>query len=693
MEKKKKIILTGGGTAGHCVPNLALVPELKEKGFEISYIGSYTGIERKLVTTEGIDYHAISSGKLRRYFDWKNFSDPFRVVKGFIQAVRYLRKERPDIVFSKGGFVSVPVVKAAAFLKIPVIIHESDMTPGLANRMSYSSASKICCSFRETLKYLPEEKAVFTGSPVRASLRAGERGRGRAFTGFSGSDKPTILVTGGSLGRGITAGGGNLSLQGISVDTVTNLGNVILNSNMGLAIDADLANETANKIDALNVNTDGKKIEINSINILSDALNEIPVVISVVADKNNIDLLDSLTLGSSVIINRGSGVKGNYLTTYANGDLSFSYQDLVSAIITDTKEKVYTMSVSEGITEELQMGGESLSINGDDGISIAGNGTNGIKIADENQSLSLNKVTVSGFDTAIDNSKGGDITVTDVTFSSNTTDIVNKGNLTFHGTDVVKNITDNDDKQTGIINIGDANNTATVTFAEDGSVVQKEINIATGSELTNGGTIDVASFDNGGTATNNGSISGTITNSGSLTNNNEIIGNITNSATLINNKTIIGDISNDGTLNNSDSITGKLINTSSVTNTGRLNVKDNSSNSGTITGSGSITTSGNVTNSGTISQTTVGIASGKLTNTGSVTTDTLTNGGEFANNNTLVAGNITNNGTITGSGSTTVSGTFTNGGSLAQGSLTIQDGASLTSTADITLINKIDAAI
>lgn len=200
MINNKKIILTGGGTAGHCVPNLALVPRLKEKGYEITYIGSYNGIERKLVNQEGINYCAISSGKLRRYFDPKNFSDPFRVIKGFFQSLNILRKEKPDIIFSKGGFVSVPVVKAASLLHIPVIIHESDMTPGLANKLSYSSASKICCSFRETVKYLPSDKAVFTGSPVRESLRSGERGRGKAFVGFSDSDKPTILVTGGSLG-------------------------------------------------------------------------------------------------------------------------------------------------------------------------------------------------------------------------------------------------------------------------------------------------------------------------------------------------------------------------------------------------------------------------------------------------------------------------------------------------------------
>ena len=196
----KKILLTGGGTAGHCVPNLALVPALKTRGFKPIYIGSYTGIERKLVTAEKIPYYAISTGKLRRYFDWKNFTDPFRVINGFFQAYGILRRERPDIVFSKGGFVSVPVVKAAKLLKIPVIIHESDMTPGLANKLSYSSASKICCSFRETLQYLPKNKAVFTGSPIRDSLLSGDRGQGFAFTGLTRGEKPTILVVGGSLG-------------------------------------------------------------------------------------------------------------------------------------------------------------------------------------------------------------------------------------------------------------------------------------------------------------------------------------------------------------------------------------------------------------------------------------------------------------------------------------------------------------
>ncbi len=200
MLAMRKIILTGGGTAGHCIPNLALVPALRERGFEIKYIGSYEGIEKKLVENAGIPYFGISSGKLRRYFDLKNISDPFRVIKGFGEALSILRKEKPDVVFSKGGFVSVPVVRAAGFLKIPVIIHESDMTPGLANRLSFGAASKICCSFRETLDYLPAGKGEFTGSPIRSGLSEGDRLEARSFTGIREGDYTTLLIIGGSLG-------------------------------------------------------------------------------------------------------------------------------------------------------------------------------------------------------------------------------------------------------------------------------------------------------------------------------------------------------------------------------------------------------------------------------------------------------------------------------------------------------------
>ena len=195
----KQIILTGGGTAGHVTPNLALLPELRARGYAIKYIGSRTGIEKELITQAGVPYHEISSGKLRRYFSLKNFSDPFRVLAGFFQAKKALKTIKPDVIFSKGGFVAVPVVLAAKQLGIPTIIHESDMTPGLANKLCIPSARKVCCNFPETVNYLPSEKAVLSGSPIRRELMTGDRLAGLNFTGLT-SDKPVLLIIGGSMG-------------------------------------------------------------------------------------------------------------------------------------------------------------------------------------------------------------------------------------------------------------------------------------------------------------------------------------------------------------------------------------------------------------------------------------------------------------------------------------------------------------
>lgn len=195
----KKIVLTGGGTAGHVTPNIALLPSLKEAGYEVHYIGSYNGIEKKLIEDIGIPYYGISSGKLRRYFDVKNFSDPFRVIKGFNEANHLMKELQPDVVFSKGGFVAVPVVLAAKKNKIPAIIHESDMTPGLANKICIPSATKVCCNFRETFDLLPEGKAVLTGTPIRKELFEGDKKRAASFCHLS-ADKPTILIIGGSSG-------------------------------------------------------------------------------------------------------------------------------------------------------------------------------------------------------------------------------------------------------------------------------------------------------------------------------------------------------------------------------------------------------------------------------------------------------------------------------------------------------------
>lgn len=195
----RKIVLTGGGSAGHVTPHIALLQSLREHDFDIYYIGSKDGIEKDLITDLGVPYYGISTGKLRRYFSLKNFTDPFRVVAGMREARKIMKKIKPDVVFSKGGFVSVPVVQAAHKLGVPVVLHESDMTPGLANRVMLSSASKLCCNFPETLRHLPEDKAVLTGTPIRAELLCGDAAKGRAFAGLT-DDKPIILVMGGSLG-------------------------------------------------------------------------------------------------------------------------------------------------------------------------------------------------------------------------------------------------------------------------------------------------------------------------------------------------------------------------------------------------------------------------------------------------------------------------------------------------------------
>lgn len=195
----KRIILTGGGTAGHVTPNIALLPRLKELGYDIHYIGSYTGIEKELIEQFQIPYHGISSGKLRRYFSMQNFTDPFRVLKGFSEANKLIKSLKPDVIFSKGGFVSVPVVMAGKKCHVPTIIHESDMTPGLANKLAIPSATKVCCNFPETLEHLPKEKAVLTGSPIRQELLTGDKAAALDFCGLT-PDKPVILIVGGSLG-------------------------------------------------------------------------------------------------------------------------------------------------------------------------------------------------------------------------------------------------------------------------------------------------------------------------------------------------------------------------------------------------------------------------------------------------------------------------------------------------------------
>lgn len=196
----KKIVLTGGGTAGHVTPNLAIMPHLIEDGWDIHYIGTKEGMERGLVEDKkGLSYHAINSGKLRRYFDIQNFIDPFRVIHGIFQSISIIRKLKPKVIFSKGGFVTVPVVIAGFLNRVPVIIHESDITPGLANKLSFPFAKRICTTFPETLDYFKGNKAIHTGTPLRDDLLEGDFDKGLKITGFM-DKKPHLLVMGGSLG-------------------------------------------------------------------------------------------------------------------------------------------------------------------------------------------------------------------------------------------------------------------------------------------------------------------------------------------------------------------------------------------------------------------------------------------------------------------------------------------------------------
>ncbi|MGG1572768.1 undecaprenyldiphospho-muramoylpentapeptide beta-N-acetylglucosaminyltransferase [Fictibacillus sp. NRS-1165] len=196
----RKIVFTGGGSAGHVSVNLALIPLFLAEGWDVSYIGSKGGIEQQLTESiDGVRYYSISTGKLRRYFDWNNFKEPFRVVKGAFEAFRLIKTIKPDVVFSKGGFVSVPVILGSRMNKVPIVTHESDLSPGLANRLSLPFAKKVCTTFPETADQLPNGKAVYAGAVIRTDLHKGNAANGRAFCGFT-SRKPIILIMGGSLG-------------------------------------------------------------------------------------------------------------------------------------------------------------------------------------------------------------------------------------------------------------------------------------------------------------------------------------------------------------------------------------------------------------------------------------------------------------------------------------------------------------
>ena len=202
MAKKKQrhIVLTGGGTLGHVMPNLVLINRFKKLGWKITYIGSKDGPEKKAIEElGGVQYISIRTGKLRRYFSWQNFLDIFNVMLGIFKSIFVLLRLRPNVTFSKGGFVAFPPVFASWINRVPVIIHESDMTPGLTTKLSKRFARKICTSFQTTTKHFPSEKAVYTGLPVRDIVYNASRERGLEVSKFGGSRK-ILLVFGGSLG-------------------------------------------------------------------------------------------------------------------------------------------------------------------------------------------------------------------------------------------------------------------------------------------------------------------------------------------------------------------------------------------------------------------------------------------------------------------------------------------------------------
>ncbi|MBU1132330.1 undecaprenyldiphospho-muramoylpentapeptide beta-N-acetylglucosaminyltransferase [Patescibacteria group bacterium] len=196
-----KIILTGGGTIGAVSPLLSIKEKIEEQysGSEFIWIGTKAGIEREIITKENIPYYSISAGKLRRYFSWRNFIEPFSLIAGFFQSLRIVRKFDPDLILSVGGFVSVPVVIAGWLQKKKSIIHQQDIKAGLANKIMAFFAAKITVTFSSSLKDFPKKKTVQTGNPARKEIFSGSMDH--AISRFHlEKNLPTLLVMGGSLG-------------------------------------------------------------------------------------------------------------------------------------------------------------------------------------------------------------------------------------------------------------------------------------------------------------------------------------------------------------------------------------------------------------------------------------------------------------------------------------------------------------
>ncbi len=201
MKKSKHIVFTGGGSAGHVTPNVALIPTFQKKGWKVSYIGSPHGLEKSIIEPLGVSYYTVYSGKFRRYFSLKNIADLFWIFYGILQAFFLIKRLKPSIVFSKGGYVAFPVVTASWLNRVPVISHESDLSPGLANRLAFPFLTRLCVTFPETQRYFKKSnKIMITGTPIREALFQGKSDKGKALCGFPDNHKPILLVLGGGLG-------------------------------------------------------------------------------------------------------------------------------------------------------------------------------------------------------------------------------------------------------------------------------------------------------------------------------------------------------------------------------------------------------------------------------------------------------------------------------------------------------------
>ncbi len=198
MKKKIKAVFTGGGSAGHVVPCLPLIEELLDSGWNVHYVGSYTGVERRVITNRAIDYSAIFTGKFRRYFSWQNFLDPIKIILGIFQAIIIIFRLKPQVIFSKGGFVAFPVVLAGWLNRVPIIVHESDITPGLANKLSFFFAKKVCLTF-PNVNLEKSGKFIYTGTPIRNEIVNGEAELGKNICKFT-KEIPVLLFIGGGNG-------------------------------------------------------------------------------------------------------------------------------------------------------------------------------------------------------------------------------------------------------------------------------------------------------------------------------------------------------------------------------------------------------------------------------------------------------------------------------------------------------------